>query len=405
MQDKTPQPSSEDRDFTNSADRPEGTEGASERPAAPQTSPAPHTTPEALSGPHSHQDEAPTPDATLTAVEGAALIGKPEPLGEPLSVPAVEDESLADEARAAAHFASDAKTHTMTVHREDGPFRHVEFTGLAGLSRIILVTWPYNLLVAGSHGSYHFERYGPDTEDMFNWLRGTRVNPDSWASKLVNGRDSVTEYSRQLLVAEVGRRVQEALTDGWAPTGLVEAVAEEILGSHLLDNEGTALQLVDEFEHGEQHRAECSCGTTSRLFDDYHSAARWNATTHLGSGKAHQVRVRQTGGFDFSDIYDWNVRKLNYHYLWTCHGAVWAIGQYDAARAARPAFFEPGRSYTRPHHGETITFVVEAVSTSPDGRTTVAHGWRKTPYTDGGWEPTTADDFTGWTDVTEAVTA
>ncbi|MFE9448342.1 hypothetical protein [Streptomyces sp. NPDC006739] len=65
-------------------------------------------------------------------------------------------------------------------------------------------------------------------------------------------------------------------------------------------------------------------------------------------------------------------------------------------------FFEVGRTYTRPHHGETITFVVEAVSTSPDGRTTVAQGWRITPYTDGGWEPADSDDFTGWTDVTEA---
>lgn len=70
-----------------------------------------------------------------------------------------------------------------------------------------------------------------------------------------------------------------------------------------------------------------------------------------------------------------------------------------------PTFFEPDRTYTRPHYGETITFVVAAVSTSPDGRTTVAHGWRKTPYTGGGWEPTTSDDFTGWTDATEGATA
>lgn len=342
----------------------------------------------------------------LTAEEGAALLGKPEQLGGAPSVPVAEDEALTDAARAAAHFASDAKAHKLTVHREDGVFRHVEFTGLAGLSRIALITWPFNLLVAGSHGSYHFERYGADTEDMFNWLRGSRVNADSWASKLINGRDSVTEYSREKLVAEVGERVQEALVDGWAPEGLAAAVAEEILGSHLLDNEGTALQLVDEFEHGEQHRAECSCGAASEAFDNYSAAVCWNAATHKGRGKAHQVRVRQVGGFDFTDVGDWNIRKLNYHYLWTCHAMVWAIGQYDAAKQAELPFFQPGRTYVREHHGDTIHFAVDHLSTSPDGAQRVACGWRQRSYSDA-WEPSDADDMDGWTEVTaeEAVTA
>lgn len=63
-----------------------------------------------------------------------------------------------------------------------------------------------------------------------------------------------------------------------------------------------------------------------------------------------------------------------------------------------PTFFEPGRTYQREHHGQPITFIVRAVSTSPDGRCTVAHGWRTDPYS--GWEPFDSDDLTGWTDVT-----
>jgi hypothetical protein len=78
-----------------------------------------------------------------------------------------------------------------------------------------------------------------------------------------------------------------------------------------------------------------------------------------------------------------------------------AIRPNNLRMLPNPGFFEVDRTYTRPHHGETITFVVEAVSTSPDGLTTVAHGWRITPYTAGGWEPTTADDFTGWTEATQ----
>lgn len=64
-----------------------------------------------------------------------------------------------------------------------------------------------------------------------------------------------------------------------------------------------------------------------------------------------------------------------------------------------PKFFEPGRTYQREHHGQPITFVVRAISTSPDGQRTIAHGWRTDPYS--GWEPTDSDDLCGWTDVTE----
>jgi hypothetical protein len=240
---------------------------------------------------------------------------------------------MTDYDKIAAHFAADAKTHKLTAHREEGLYRHIEFTGLAGMSRIVLITWPFNLIATGSHGSYHFERYGDDTEDMFNWLRGVRPNPSSWASKLVNGRDSVTEYDRAKLIAEVNERVDEAIRDDWAPDGLKAAVHDQILNSGWLDQEQTALRMVDEFEHGVTHRAECSCGAYAD-FDDYSAAVCWNAMTHKGRGDQHQGRIRQTGGFDFDDVADWNVRSLNYHYVWTCHAMVWAVGQYDAARTA-----------------------------------------------------------------------
>lgn len=70
------------------------------------------------------------------------------------------------------------------------------------------------------------------------------------------------------------------------------------------------------------------------------------------------------------------------------------------AATATPDFFQPGHTYTREHHGDTIRFLVEHVSTSPDGRTRVAHGWRNRSW-EPGWEPSDSDDFTLWTDVTE----
>lgn len=241
---------------------------------------------------------------------------------------------MADHTKIARHFASDFAAAKLTVQREDGLFRHIEFSAPKSMNRLIVVTWPYNLLVAGSHGSYHFERFGQDTEDMFDWLRGIRVDPDRWASKLVNGRDSVEEYDRSLMVAAINERVDDAIAEDWAPEGLQGAVREEILGSHLLDAKDTAFQLISEFQHGMTYRSECSCGLSEDFKgqDSYTSAATWEFYKHKADGKKHKVKVRQTGGFDFDDFTEWNVDALNYHFVYQCHAAVWAIGQYDAAR-------------------------------------------------------------------------
>ena len=72
-----------------------------------------------------------------------------------------------------------------------------------------------------------------------------------------------------------------------------------------------------------------------------------------------------------------------------------------ATKDTTPGFFRPGRTFARQHHGDTIRFFVEYISTSPDGRSRAAHGWRTRDW-DTGWEPTDSDDFTGWTDITEA---
>lgn len=242
---------------------------------------------------------------------------------------------MTEYAEIARHFKNDVKGATLTMCREEGLYRHVEFTAQKGWSRIILVTWPYNLLVAGSHGSYHFERHGADTEDMFDWLRGIRVEPSSWASKLVNGADSVREYDRERLVAEVKAEVAEAVKAG-APRGLRAAVREQILESDRLHSRDWAMQMVYDFEHGVIYRAECSCGAL-KDHDDQSAAYRWefgeHRTKHRGVGE-HSVKVREIGGFAFSDVGDWNLDKLNYHFVYQCHAASWAIGQYDAARKA-----------------------------------------------------------------------
>ncbi|MEW1548358.1 hypothetical protein [Streptomyces tsukubensis] len=323
-----------------------------------------------------------TSTTALTAEEGGVLLGQPEERRKTPREATLKPGT--DEARVAAHFANDTSTHKLTVHREDGVFRHLEFTGLSGISRIRLVTWPYNLLVTGSHGSYHFERFGPDTEDMLNWIRGSRPDPNSWASKLVNGRRFVEEYDRTRLESKIRDLVAEAVQDGRAPAGLESAVREEILDSHWMDDEQNALRLVGEFQLGMQYRSECSCGEGAE-HDSYDSAACWNLLTHKGKGDGHKVRVRQTSGFMFDDFAEWNIHRLNYHFLYQCHAAVWAVAQYDAARATQPLFFQPGRIYAHTEFPQASwRFRCDSITTHPEDGERTALGWRI--FKDA-WEP------------------
>lgn len=67
-----------------------------------------------------------------------------------------------------------------------------------------------------------------------------------------------------------------------------------------------------------------------------------------------------------------------------------------------PDFFQPGRTYTREHHGRLIRFAVTHVSSPPGSTWRVAFGFRLND--DGDWEPTDSDDLTGWTDTTNNTT-
>jgi hypothetical protein len=228
------------------------------------------------------------------------------------------------------HFARDFATASMAVRREDGLFRHIDWSAPRTMSRLTVITWPHNLLVAGSHGSYHFERWGDDGE-MFHLFRGRDPlkNLNAWSNRLANGWDSVREYDQSRLVQQVKDEVADAVKHG-APRGLRAAVREQILESDRLHSQDWAMQLVYDFEHGTTYRTECSCGA-SKDHGSRHDATMWGIYNgHTRDG--HTVSDREIGGFTFTDIGDWSIHKLNYHFVYQCHALVWAVGQYDTAR-------------------------------------------------------------------------
>lgn len=93
-----------------------------------------------------------------------------------------------------SQFLRDTPEHTLTVHLDQGSHRHLEWGKPGcGFYRIHIVTYPGYLCISGDMGSYVFRRL----PDMFEFFRGSRINPSYWAEKLeaVDRMDGVTRFS------------------------------------------------------------------------------------------------------------------------------------------------------------------------------------------------------------------
>jgi hypothetical protein len=200
---------------------------------------------------------------------------------------------MTDYPEIAARFARETTNQQIEVKLDQGLYRHVRFASSEdSLYWWDLITWPYNLIVNGSHGSYHFCRFGPDTEDMFHLFRDSRtgknINPGYWQEKVRAGR--VKDWSEQKFRAWL---VEEAAALEARHPGTVEAVGKQILHSdeYSTEYEETARYAVANFSHGD-------------------------------------VRFR------FPDEWELSFDDFHWQYLWQCHAIVRGIALYDAARKA-----------------------------------------------------------------------
>ena len=202
----------------------------------------------------------------------------------------------------AERFAADVAQHQMTVLHDDGLYRHLQFirvapnrkTGKPERSSFYwfeLVTWPGSLVINGDMGGFMFSR----TEDMLEFFRGHRVNPQYWAEKLPAGM-RVKEYSYELFAQLVAEHIEDVAKD---LPGLVQDVKAEIL---------------DSGDSGHEDGAH-------RLLSDYRYYA--DPADRYSSGQPD---------FEFCDTWEWDLTDWSYQFLWCCHAIVWGISQYDDAR-------------------------------------------------------------------------
>lgn len=204
---------------------------------------------------------------------------------------------MSDYPEIAERFKRETANHQMTILHDDGLYRHLRFASQDGSGyRFDLITWPNRLTFHGEPGTYVFSVW--PTEDMFDLFRsssvGDKPNFGYWHEKLVADGEAAVQFSSDLFDKRVAEELEKAEEFFPGVTAAWREKTESFTAEYNTESEETAREALAAFE--------------------YLPEGQW--------GEAW--RFRYTGEWDLND-YDWR-------YLWSCHAALWGIGQYDAAR-------------------------------------------------------------------------
>lgn len=186
-------------------------------------------------------------------------------------------------------FLNDVKNHELTIHKNNGVYRHLTFANPNDCDKYFnITTFPNYLVITGDMGALVFSRL----HDMFNFFRSNdlKINSGYWAEKIQSAsyQGKIESYS-EFDTDEVKRFAQEYLDDFLEQNMLSELDKEELLEE--FDSE--ILHSEDEYEIVE----------AIRNFDCH--------------------------GFDFEEFWEGYYRKYRYHYIWLCYAIVWGIKKFD----------------------------------------------------------------------------
>ena len=181
-------------------------------------------------------------------------------------------------------FMADIENHEMTVLRDDGLYRYIQFKQPGKIAyHFELVTWPGYLTICGDMGSYTFRRIS----DMFDFFNGPGINPHYWREKLqaVDRNSGCLEYSQELFEEAVKADFEE-----W------EFETPEQKGDVWCDLE---------------REVACHHDTLDRAHD---------AAYHYESKYGHR----------FEDFWDHDLKRYTLRYIWCLHAIVHGIAEYKA---------------------------------------------------------------------------
>lgn len=207
-------------------------------------------------------------------------------------------------------FLADVAEHKMTVIRDDGVYRHVQFKKPGTRCYCFdLITWPGFLCYSGDMGTFVFQRL----EDMFEFFRTDRdaewvkrkglklyINPGYWSEKVqAADRCGVEKFDPGRF-----RRVIVEYMVGWMRSAKERGTLDKAQRRELW--EAACFDVLNRIDDGEQ-----AAFSAANEFS-------WN-TRHSGNHR----------GWSFTDLFDHRFTSYTYRFLWCCYAIAWGIEQYD----------------------------------------------------------------------------
>lgn len=189
-------------------------------------------------------------------------------------------------------FLNDVKNHQLTIHQNNGVYRHLTFKNPESTHYYFnITTYPEYLVITGDMGSLIFSRL----TDMFNFFRSDdlRINPSYWSEKIES-----TGYDAKLA------SYSEFDID------IVEKNAQEDLNNHLDEND--TLSSYDRYELTMEFDEKIMCASDE-----------WEIV--------EAIRNFNCNGFKFVDFWESDPRKYLSRYIWLCYAIVWGIKKFDEA--------------------------------------------------------------------------
>ncbi len=216
-------------------------------------------------------------------------------------------------------FKETVANHKLTVHLDDGLYRHLALSQPDTNDRHFHVTtWPGYLCISGDMGCFVFSRL----PDMFEFFRPGRsqgaidINPGYWSEKVVSQSTfggGIREFSNDQFRSAVEDSISDTYDD--TPEHELQLVLRAVLDEvGEVESEGEAIGKMMDLDTADIQLPE-----------------------EIAFGEQDHPNGLNPSDLDFTDFWEATVTRYTDHYIWCCRAIVWAICQYDQWKETQEA--------------------------------------------------------------------
>lgn len=192
------------------------------------------------------------------------------------------------ECDAKARFDKDIGTHKMTVHLAQGLHRHLTFKRPgSSVYHFHITTWPGYLCISGDMECFVFSRL----PDMFEFFRGSRINPSYWSEKLQADNKNV---GHRVFSIELYQAALKSDFEDWS----FDSDDDRKRAWEAIEDEFDGILHAESTEHAIRQALDWECPISKQRF---------------------------------ADFYEHTLEDYTFQFLWCCYAIQWAIARFDEA--------------------------------------------------------------------------